>query len=195
MKKYFITLLFIILISNQSIFANEDFTSGGVEDLFKHTNTFENGFNGQKQITEEEFNKVYKEVKEKQDKKKNKKNKPLKGKEFNQEESGQFINETSEKNLLLSIPIYLLNGDGKEIPTGHYKIVGTKLNNKVYLDFYQSSSMVARVPAIETNNDFDEENINFVKILPYNEFRIKVIYGSMDFNAYTFINIKNPISD
>lgn len=78
---------------------------------------------------------------------------------------------------------------------GHYKIVGEKINDKVFLDFYQSSTLVAKVPATETSNDFNEMAINFVKLLPYNEKRVKIIFGSMDFNAYTFIQIKNEISD
>lgn len=61
--------------------------------------------------------------------------------------------------------------------------------------FYQSSTLVAHVPAIETQSDFDQKSINFVQLLPYNEQRIKIIYGSMDFNAYTFIRIKAEISD
>ncbi len=88
-----------------------------------------------------------------------------------------------------------MNGDGVEIPMGHYKIVGQKDGNRVYLDFYQSSTLVARVPAIETQDDFNQTPINFVQLHPYNAQRVKVIYGSIDFNAYTFIRIKEEISD
>ena len=105
------------------------------------------------------------------------------------------MDETAEKNLLLGIPLVLTDNNGEEIPIGHYKIVGKKIKDKVYLDFYQSYTLVAHVPATETNDDFNEPTINFVKLIPYNEQKIKVIYGSMDFNAYTFIKIKDGISD
>lgn len=198
MKKIFLILACIFLLNTLPTLADEpsDVSGGygGIEDTMQYTNTVENGFIGQKQITDEEFQKTLDAVKAKQNKKK-KKNKPFKGKNFNEENNGGYLGETAAKNLLLGVPLCLTNGDGTEIPMGHYKIVGEKSKGDVFLDFYQSSTLVARVPAIETNNDFDETAMNFVKLLPYNEQRVKVIYGSMDFNAYTFIKIKNEISD
>lgn len=176
------------------VLASDDFNnSDGIESLIKSTPDVENAFVGQKKITDEEFQKALDQVKAKQ--KKGRKNKPFKGKNFNEENNGGYISETADKNLLLSIPVELTNGDGTEIPVGHYKIVGKKTNKDVYLDFYQSSTLVAHVPAIETQYDFDQPNLNFVQLMPYNEQRVKIIYGSMDFNAYTFIRIKKEISD
>jgi len=169
----------------------------GVSDNLDYNKTFDNGFLGQQQVNDEEFQKTLKDVKEKQAKHakgKNKK-KEFKGKDINQENNSNFLGETAEKNLLISIPLTLINNDENEIPIGHYKIVGEKVNDKVYLDFYQSATLVAKVPATETTNDFSESGINFVKLFPYNEKRVKIIYGSMDFNAYTFIEIKNEITD
>jgi len=176
--------------------SDDDF-GGGIEEMLKYSNTVENAFANQKQITDEEFQKTLNEVKTKQNKKKkiNKADKPFKGKEFNEENNGGYINETAEKNILLILPLALINGDGKELPVGHYKVIGEKENGNVYLNFYQAHSLVAKVPAIETNSDFDQTAINFVQLVPYNDERVKVIYGSMDVNAYTFIRIKNKISD
>ena len=196
MKKIlFIIIIFFILsipcysANNKNNDPENNNDTGNIEDLLKYTNTFDNGFEGQKQITDEEFQKTLEQVKAKQ--KKKKKAKPLKGKNFNDSDTSDYISETAEKNLILGLPVNLVNGDGAEIPIGHYKIVGEKKEDKVFLDFYQSSTLIAKVPAIETNYDFDESNINFVKLVPYNDERVKVIYGSMDFNAYTFIKIKN----
>lgn len=193
MRKFFLTLILLFILNIPS-FAFDESLSEGMEGLFRHSESVENAFTGQKQITDEEFEKTYQRVKEKQDRKK-KKTRPFKGKSFNDETSGEHINETSEKNILLSVPVNLINGDGTELPVGHYKIVGEKNKNDVFLNFYQSSTLVARVPAIETQEDFDEKGINFIKLMPYNEERIKVIFGSMDFNAYTFIRIKERIKD
>lgn len=197
MKKIIILLFFFLFSSALlPVSADDDIDSSSFSDVMKYTNSVENAFVGQKKITDEEFDKVYKEVKAKQDKKKKgKKTKPFKGKDFNDENNGGYIKETADKTLLLSVPLELTNGDGIEIPIGHYKIVGEKNNGQVYLDFYQSSTLIAKVPAIETQSDFDQTAINFVQIIPYNEQRIKLIYGSIDFNAYTFIKIKNEISD
>lgn len=193
MKKIFIGIIFLFSIFALPAFCDDNSASDGVESLINSTSKVEDAFVGQKKITDEEFQKVLKEVKAKQ--KKGRKNKPFKGKNFNEENNGGYIKETADKNLLLSIPLELTNGDGTDIPIGHYKIIGAKDKNQVYLDFYQSSTLVARVPAIETNSDFNQSDINFVQLIPYNEKRVRLIYGSMDFNAYTFINIKKEISD
>lgn len=199
MKKIFAVPVIIFLALARPTLAadlDESLDFSGIDEMYKHTQAFETPFAGQKQITDEQFEKTYQEVKAKRDKKKNRNSKTLKGKGYNEEDNGGYINETAEKNLILSIPLSLVNGDGTELSIGHYKIVGEKTkDNKVYLDFYQSRSLIAKVPAIETESDFDENEVNFVKLLPYNEQRVKVIYGSMDFNAYTFIKIKNEISD
>jgi hypothetical protein len=194
MKKIFILAVFLFLIIILPVFADDDTTSGGVEDLMKYTNTAENPFAGQKQFSDEDFQKALKEVKARQNKKK-KQTKPFKGASYNEENNGGYIHETAEKNLLLTVPTCLINGDGHEIPVGYYKIVGEKTNDGIYLDFYESSILIAKVPAIETNSDFDQTAMNFVQLMPYNEQRVKIIYGSMDFNAYTFIKIKTQISD
>lgn len=191
MKKIFIALI-ILFIIQVIVFADDNSGGyGGIEDAMQKTNSVEDAFNGQKPVTDEEFQKTLNRVKSKQKKGKNK----IKGKGFNEESSGTHIDEAAEKNSVLSVPLNLINGDGIEIPIGHYKIVGTKKDKEVYLDFYQSSNLVARVPAIETESDFNEMNINFVKLMPYDSKRIKIIYGSIDFNAYTFIRIEKEISD
>lgn len=195
MKKIFVFLTFVFLMTILPVYADDEFSSGGVDDLLKYTNSVENAFAGQKKITDEQFQKTLEEVKAKKNKKNKRKNKPFKGTGYNEENNGGYISETAEKNLILSVPLYLTNGDGAEIPIGHYKIVGKKENNNIYLDFYQSATLIARVPALETDSDFNQTSMNFVQLMPYNEQRVKIIYGSMDFNAYTFIKIKDPISD
>lgn len=190
MKKIFVLLLMpIFMFSLLPAFAEDENDMGSIEDMTHNYKVMDNAFAGQKKITDEQFQKALDEVKTKQGKRK-KENKPFKGKNFNEENAGGYLNETADKNLLLSIPVELTNGDGAEIPIGLYKIVGTKIGDDVYLDFYQSSTKVARVPAIETNHDFDKMSINFVEWSAYDEKRIKIIYGSIDFNAYTFIRLK-----
>lgn len=188
MKRIFGFILISCLILAKPVLADDiDSSSEGIGDLMKQTNIIENAFVGQKKVTDEDFQKALQEVKAKQ--KKGKKPKEFKGKNFNEENNGGYLKETASKNLILSVPLDLTNGDGTHIPIGHYKIVGKKVNNEVYLDFYQSSSLIAKVPAIETKSDFDNLELNFVQLIPYNEKRVKVIYGSTDFNAYTFIKI------
>lgn len=190
MKKIFIFMLFIFFTLILPVFASDDDSSDNINEMMKYTNTVENAFVGQKKITDEQYQKALEEKKAKL-KKKKKKDTKYTGKNFNEENSGSYIKDTSNKNLILIVPVTLTNGDGKDIPIGHYKIVGEKTDNNVYIDFYQSANLIAKVPAIETQSDFNQQGINFVKLIPYNDTRVKIIYGSMDFNAYTFIKIND----
>lgn len=186
MKKIlFILVLFVII--GAPVFADDvglgDYTSG-----------VDNAWYGQKKITDEDFEKTVKKLEEKKNKKKG--FKKMKGKSLHND-SDYDTQPTQElkENSLLSLPLTLVTKDDNEIPIGHYEIVGKKVKGKVYLEFKQAYSTVATLEAVETSNDFDQPEINFVKILPYDENNVKLIFGSMEFNAYTFIPIKNGISD
>ena len=48
--------------------------------------------------------------------------------------------------------------------------------------------MIAKLPATETNDDFGEQTINFVKLIPHGDYHVQIIYGSLDFNAYSIID-------
>ena len=56
-----------------------------------------------------------------------------------------------------------------------------------FIFLFQSQFFKGKISATETEDDFEEKEINFAKILPYNESFVKVIFGSIDFNAYTLI--------
>lgn len=204
MKKIFCVFALTLLTcfcGTSNCFADDlDATSGGIENIMDATSVIENGFGNQKQITDEEFQKTIDKIKEKRmkSKKYRKKNNiptPMKGSSIN-ESNRESIDETAEQNLILTSPVEMITEDGMEIPAGHYKIVGKKAkDNSIRLEFYQSYTLVASVPALETKDDFDESSVNFIKMLPYSEQKVKIIYGSMDFNAYTFINIKQEFAD
>ena len=49
---------------------------------------------------------------------------------------------------------------------------------------------MAQFPAVESTSDFGEDTISFVKWEPVNDNEIKVMYGSLDMNAYAIIEIK-----
>ncbi len=205
MKKIFkislLTLFFCILSALCCVADDLDATSSGVQDLMDATSTVENGFTGQKQITDEEFQKTIDKIKAKRMKSKKYRKQhniqtPIKGLSNDDKDSSEYIDETAEKNLILTSPVELITDEGTDIPTGHYKIVGKKeKDGTIHLDFYQAYTLIASIPALETNNDFDEMAINFVKLVPYNSQKIKIIYGSIDFNAYTFVRLKQKITD
>ena len=44
-----------------------------------------------------------------------------------------------------------------------------------------------KIEVTETEEDYGEDLLDFAKIIPYNESFVKLIFGSIKFNAYAFI--------
>lgn len=186
MKRFLLLFLFVFLLCIP-VFAMEDDDVGSMSDFFgKKGTVFDDPFVGQKQYTDEEFQKALEEKKSQLKKKRAKK---TKGDGHSDLDSAVKIDETVQKTIILMVSNNLLNGDGAFIPIGHYKIVGVEEDSKVFLDFYQSHIKVARVPAVKTRYDFGKPDINFAEIIPYDNCKVKVIFGSLDFNAWTLLRI------
>ena len=93
-----------------------------------------------------------------------------------------------EEGVLVNVPVHLII-DGKVFEKGYYKVFAEQdeENGKKYVSFYQSQFFKGKVEVIETQEDFGEENLDFARVLPYNDSFVKLIFGSIDFNAYVFI--------
>ena len=76
---------------------------------------------------------------------------------------------------------------GIKLEKGYYKAIGIRDESKIYVEFYQSQFLMGRIEVTETKEDYGEEELNFAKILPYNDSHVKFIFGSLDFNAYAFV--------
>ena len=160
-------------------------------------------WDGQKSITNQEFDQVVEKLEEKgklqEEKKQKKKRKKLFGggstlhTELNPDNNVMEIESIDkEEDLVLNSPVQLIIGKNL-LEKGFYKVVGERSSDdkKLYVNFYQSQFLKAKVQVVETEDDYGEENINFVKILPYNDSFVKLIFGSIDFNAYAYIPYLN----
>ena len=171
MKKLFLILFSLILSGNFAI----------AEDLWDNygdTNTY-----NQKSVTDEEFEKA---IESKTRKKKNKK--IPKGNESHQSNETQFLKEAKEDLPVLCLPTNIILED-KILPVGHYQIVGEKKDNKPVIKLYQAHFLIGEIPTTETQDDFNKETVTFVDVVENGENQIKIIYGSIDFNAYAIVNI------
>lgn len=91
---------------------------------------------------------------------------------------------------LLNIPVNLLI-DGVPLEKGFYNVIGKKeKNGKIWLYLYQSEFLKGKIAAFETSDDFDEETLDFVKLIPQSDSKVKIIFGSLHFNAYAFLPYK-----
>ncbi len=165
-------------------------------------NDLDRAWDGQKTITNKEFEQVMDALQEKQKKsearKKKRKARKISGggtslhKELNPDNEIQEIklSKPEEEGILVNVTMNLFTPD-TEIEKGFYNIFATKEDGKIYLNFYQSHFLKGKVEASETEEDFDESEVNFAKIIPFNENFVKIIYGSIDFNAYAYIPYKD----
>lgn len=190
MKKFFLIFLSIVVFCAPGFADDVDLPATG--DLWDNWTNNEDG-QKVKPVSDEDFDKAIDQLDKKINKRKYKQMKKQipKGEEFHQSNETEAINEKSDKDTLpvVSIPVELVAGDNV-LPVGHYQIKGEKDGDKVYIDFYQAHYLMARFPAVETNDDFDQDTIVFGQWFAEGDDKIKVIFGSMDFNAYTIIDIK-----
>ncbi len=172
--KRLLAILFLPLFLGNFAFAD-----GDLWDNFGDTNVY-----GQKAVSDQDFEKAL----ESKRKKKKKRNKDIpKGESFSQSnETNELVDTTKEPSILL-IPVTLKLADNSVVPVGHYGIEGVKEDGKVFLKLYQGHTLTAKIPAEETNDDFGEQTINFVKLIPHGDYHVQIIYGGVDFNAYSVI--------
>ena len=194
MKK-FVLLIACSLIVSPVFAADTDFDT----DLWTNYNNDEiiNNAKEPQFITDEDFEKAIEQMDSKVNKWKNwaEKRKRPKGEEFSQSNETEIINNEQGEDASLpvvSLPVELKIGEGI-VPVGHYQVQGEMVNGRPVLSLYQAHFLVAKIPAIETNEDFDQEEILFANWLSDDENpdRIKLIYGSLDFNAYTYVDLAN----
>jgi hypothetical protein len=191
MRKIFSYVILVsIIFLGMSAYADDiDLPSTG--DLWDNWSNSQDNYRESKNVSDEDFDKAINKIKEKTNKReaKLKKKQIPKGEEFHQSNESEIIkNEVSEDSLpVVSIPIGLII-DNEVLPVGHYQVKGEKdESGNVVLKFYQAHYLMAQVPAVETNDDFDEDAITFAKWLSEDDNHIKVIFGTMDINVYAII--------
>lgn len=188
MRKSLILILFLIIAIPAFSEDWDDF--GAVERMW----------DGQKSITNKEFEEVMDALqtnqKQKEEKQKKKKIKKISGggdtlhRDLNVKNE---INEIpnlkgkSEEGVLVNIPVKLILGDDI-LEKGFYKVFARKGDDKkLYVSFYQSQYLKGEVEVTETEDDFGEDEIDFAKLTPYNKSFMRMIFGSLEFNAYAYI--------
>lgn len=196
MKKFSAYLIVFSLLLSPAVLA---------DDFFDNYTGIEHAWDGQKPVTNTEFEEAINVLTEKQKKKEEKAKKKKikkvsgggtslhKGLEPMSEISAQdTLKEKGENDgQLLNIPVDVII-DGNILEKGYYNVFGQKdKNGDIYLSFYQAHYFKGKIKAFVTKNDFDAEFLDFVKMEPYDEHYIKIMYGSLDFNAYAYLRYIN----
>ncbi len=151
--------------------------------------------NQEKSVTNQEFEKVmqfFEKKKKKQEEKKRPKGQPIgpQLQEGMQAPDADAFKVTYEEYPTVMIPVTLITPNLTEIPPGYYRILSVKKGDDYYLNFYQGSSLIAKVAAINTGNDHNQKSLNYAKVIPYEDSYMNVIYGDIDCNIEARLVIK-----
>ena len=146
----------------------------------------QNVYGKQQAISDEEFDKALDQKLNKR--KKRNKNRP-RGDEFHQANETEMLKATEEEPVILCISVPISLGKNTVLPIGHYQVEGEKKDGKAYIKLYQAHYLIAKLPATETNNDFNKDTVHFVDLLENGDKQVKIIFGSLDFNAYSVVDI------
>lgn len=202
---YFWKKIVILIIMTRKIFTILIFSLFLISPVIAEDDFFDNymgidrAWDGQKPITNQEFEKAIDTIQAKQKKKEEKqKKKKIKKLSGGGTSLHRGLDPTSEipeitplkqndNGVLLNIPVNLIT-ENAILEKGYYNVFGEKEENgEIYLSFYQSQYLRGKIKAKTTENDYESEEINFVKLLPYNDKFVKVVFGSLDFNAYAYV--------
>ena len=196
MKKIAFFILIVFFLSPISILA---------DDFFDNYAGIDRAWDGQKPVTNTEFEEAINVLTEKQkkneEKAKKKKIKKISGGGTSLHKGLEPMSEIKELDALkekgkddgqlLNIPVDVII-DGKVLEKGYYNVFGEKdKNGDIYLSFYQAHYFKGKIKAYKTKNDFEAENLDFVEMKPYDEDYIQIMYGSLDFNAYAYLRYLN----
>lgn len=194
MKKAF---LFIIL--SFLIFPCLSYADDGWEEF----SGVDRAWDGQKSVTNKEFEEAIDALEGNKKKKEEKQRKKLIKKiggggtslhpDLSPDSNIQELNQLSknEDGTLLNVPVNLVIDDNT-LEKGFYNVIAQKDElGDIYLLFYQAHFLKGKVKAQKTDDDYGEEYIYFVKLMPYDNNFVKIIFGSLDFNAYTFVRFVN----
>lgn len=183
MKRLFPIFFTCLLFSAIPTIAEES----NVTDEWNDIGKAQDAWDGQKIITDDQFDKIIEQRTKKQKEKDEKWFKKKVGEalipETQSETNITSLRKMAEDYPTLLVPKALSFGETL-IPTGFYRILAAKnKNGKFFINFYQGNKLVGKIPAKETNNDYEAETINYAKIIyTESEQRAKIVYGCLEYN-------------
>lgn len=183
MKKLLATFFTSLFFLNIPANADDSIPTDEWTDIGK----MQEAWDGQEMITDDQFDKIIeqrtKRAKEKAEKKFKKKVGEALVPNIQSETNINTLREIAQDYPTLLVPTTLTYENNSIVP-GFYRVIAAKSKTgNFFINFYQGSNLIAKLPAVETDNDFEAETINYAKIIyTENEQRAKVVYGCLEYN-------------
>ena len=189
MNKYLV-FIFLFFIFCVDVFAESSSTFGDNAEVFN------NGFEEQKQVSNSEFEKTIKEMKERsltQKQKKARKEIQPNSPYFDSEHLKNFANSQDPDNglsqtLTVMIPLRAYSEYGKYIEPGYYKLSCRKVGDNSYvLDLSQGAKRIISIEANQTEQDLEQDTIQFCNAQVISNGRIRLMYGTIELNLVGYL--------
>ena len=197
MKKILV-FLFLIAIFSTPTFA-EDKKETPAKAWSENQDVFNKGFENQEAVSDTKFKKMIEQLKERSLTRKQKKIrnevKPL-SPSIDEDHLKNFAESQDPDNqlsqtLTVTIPVMAFDETGKTIPPGYYKLSCRKLSENLYvLDLSQGTQRILTIEANQTQQDLEQETIQFCKAEIIENNRIRLMYGSIDLNLVGYLYFK-----
>ena len=164
----------------------------------ENQDVFNKGFEDQEAVTDTKFKKMIEQLKERSLTRKQRKIRNEVKKEA-AECHDSFFSHTESQNpddqlsqtLTVTIPMEAYDITGKKIAPGYYKLSCRKLSENIYvLDLSQGPRKILTVEAKQTQQDLEQDTIQFCNAEIIDGNRIRLMYGSIDLNlvGYLYFN-------
>lgn len=198
MKKILSFILILNIFTCNFVFAEE--SSSGTSVFGDSTAVFNSGFTGQKTVTDAKLKKTIEEIKQRKLTKKQKKLqdkiKPVSANSDNEHLQNfletQFSDEGEKSHFqTVMIPSFVYSEDGQRIAPGYYKLSCRKLSKNEYvLDLAQGTKTLITVKAYQTQQDLNQDSIDFSNVEIIDGNRLRLVYGSIDLNLVGYLYFK-----
>lgn len=200
MKK-FLLLLFALATTFTIAYSDE---LDDTINLWNATKEVDNAYYNQKPVTDKQFDELVDKLKKPKKKwwqifKKDMDIKPLSPvpessevSQFSQFNELQTVYQKIQHSPTIMISAPVETDEGVILAPGFYKLSAAKNKDGTYnLNLSQGAILCASLKAHQTNQDYNQTELNFGSANWINERCIKLIYGNIDLNLEAYLNLKD----
>lgn len=197
MKKFCLIILFLSLMFPSFSLAKDENTN--TSPWGENSSVFNSGFEDQEAVSDNKLKKAIEVIKQNQLSRKQKqlqKNVNPLSPSVDTKHLEEFVNSQDPDNqlsqtLTVMIPVSAYNDEGKTISPGYYKLSCKKVTTNEYnLELSQGTTKIMSVKAMHTEQDLEQDSLQFCNAEIIDGNRVRLMYGSLDLNLVGYLYFK-----
>lgn len=197
MKNKLILSIALLTVSANICYCEEDKSPSEVWG--ENSSVFNSGFENQKPVSNSKLQKAIDAIKQNQLSRKQRQIQqevnPL-SPSIDTKHLESFVNSQDPDNqlsqtLTVLIPVEAFDENGKKITPGYYKLACRKIYKDTYvLELSQGTKKILEVKAHQTEQDLEQDTIQFCNAEIIDNKRVRLMYGSLDLNLVGYLYFK-----